>query len=534
MLAAIAAAAVAISVVLAIAWDRSVEDRLARWSTEEVARRSGGTYRLALGDLSLRVFSGTLAFDSATIVTDTAKNRGRARPLPALSGRAVGCRLAGVNVLRLAFRRSLDAREFACERAAVRVALPEVLKSKDSASPAEKVGRPLGLRSVRIASVALPALNLTLVRPGRHGGTSVLLNHARFQAKDLTFDPTAEPRDQRTPWADYARLSATGVVVRRDTLTRIAAAGLEASLTDSTLRLAGASYEPRIPESEWVQRMGSRLDRVRFAVDSIHARGVAYRRYISTGDIAVRAVELDRPRLDVLTDKRMRPRPPERKRSPQQVAAAARRALRLDTVLVDRGTIVYREREPGRPKPGWVSFDSVRAAVLHLRLPADGDPVKIGARARLMNQGLLTFQASVPLGAPDFRYELSGRLGRMEAESFNRFLSQNEKFEFDSGRIDLITYRQIAKAGLVTTVVTPRYRDLSVERSGEAKEPLGALKRAAEELIADALVVRSHNSEEEGDDLRTVRTVHRVDPTVGWLQVIWRGLRESLTKAIKE
>ena len=86
----------------------------------------------------------------------------------------------------------------------------------------------------------------------------------------------------------------------------------------------------------------------------------------------------------------------------------------------------------------------------------------------------------------------------------------------------------------MTTVVTPRYRDLSVERSGEAKEPLGALKRAAEELIADALVVRSHNSEAEGDDVRTIRTVHRVDPTVGWFQVIWFGLREGLQKAIKD
>ena len=230
----------------------------------------------------------------------------------------------------------------------------------------------------------------------------------------------------------------------------------------------------------------------------------------------------------------MLPRPPDRKRSPQQVAAEATSSFRLDTLLVDRGTIVYREREPKRPKPGYVSFDSVRAAVLHLRLPAGRDTVRIGARARLMNQGLLTMQLSVPLDAPDFRYELSGRLGRMQAEAFNRFLSQNEKFEFDGGRVDLITYRQSAKAGRVTTVVTPRYRDLSVERSGEAKEPLGALKRAAEELIADALVVRSHNSEAEGDDIRTVRTVHRVDPTVGWFQVIWFGLREGLTKAIKE
>ena len=430
ILAAAFVATVAAIVVLAIAWARSVEDRLARWATEGVARRSGGTYRLALGDLSLRVFSGTLAFDSAAIVTDSSQGSRPRQTAARAGGAGDRRRLAGVNVLRLAFRGSLDAGErLRARRSSGRTSrFPRIEGLRGGRGETEPAPR---LRSVRIASVALPSLNLTLVRPGRQGGTSVLLDHARFQAKDLTFDPTAGPGKQRAPWADHARLIAAGVVVRRDTLTRISARGLEASLTDSTLRLAGASYEPRIPESEWVQRVRSRRDRVRFAVDSIRARGVAYRTYVSTGDIAVRAVELDRPRLDVLSDKRMLPRPPDRTRSPQQVAAEASRTLRVDTLLVDRGTIVYREREPKRPKAGWVSFDSVRATVLHLRLPAGRDPVRIGARARLMNQGLLTFQASVPLDARDFRYELSGRLGRMQAEAFNRFLSQNEKFEFD-------------------------------------------------------------------------------------------------------
>ena len=104
--------------------------------------------------------------------------------------------------------------------------------------------------------------------------------------------------------------------------------------------------------------------------------------------------------------------------------------------------------------------------------------MRIAAGARLMNEGLLTMKASVPLDAPDFRYELSGKLGRMSAASFNRFLGENESFEFESGRIEGITFRQAAKGGRVTTTLTPRSRDRSVEAADEGGGLAGSVKRA--------------------------------------------------------
>ena len=220
-----------------------------------------------------------------------------------------------------------------------------------------------------MADVSFPALSLTLERLGKRGGTSIVLEHARFEAKDLVFEPTANPRERRALSAGRARLTATGLVLRSDTLSEIAIAGAEADLTDSTLRLAGARHEPSIPEDQWVRRVRVRRDRIRFELDSLRARGVAWRAFVATGDIGVRALELEGARLDVLTDQRIpRGRPP-RHRSPQQVAAGASPALRLDSLLVSAGTIVYREREPGSERPGRVSFDAVQGRVLDLHLP---------------------------------------------------------------------------------------------------------------------------------------------------------------------
>jgi hypothetical protein len=535
-------AAVALAVVfVALAfrwWDRYVEDSLGRWAVGELAQRTDGTYRLVLGDLSFLPLTGSISFDSAIVATDTARNRRREEPLPTLEWRARGCRVFGLDLLGLAFRRTFVARGLECDRVVARLALPsrpreERGPASDSAAPAavlEKLASPLGLSSFRIADVSLPALSFTLERPGARGGTSILFEHARFEAKDLLFDPTANSRERRSLSADRAWLRAKGLVLRRDTQTEITIAGVEAGLTDSTLRLAGARHEPSIPEAEWVRRVRVRRDRIRLGVDSVRARGVAYRAFVATGDIGIRALELEGARLDVLTDKRIPRGPPKRHRTPQQVAARPGQALRLDSVTITRGTILYRERKPERERPGWVSFDSVRATILDLHLPPRGKLLRIVASARFMNQGLLTVEASVPLDAPDFRYELSGKLGRMPATALNRFLTENESFELDNGWIEGVTFRQTATGGRVTTILTPRYRDLSVEPSGEGGGPIKAVK----EFLADAFVVRSRNPDEDGDNLRTTRSVRRYGPTQGWLQFLWFSLRDALKEALKE
>jgi hypothetical protein len=530
-------AAVALALLIAALafrwWDRYVEDGLGRWAMGEASRRTGGAYRLVLSDLSFLPLAGSISFDSAVVTTDSVVNLRRATPLPALEWRAHQCRVNGLDVPKLLLRRSFVARELGCGRVAAAIGLVPPRRggapAPDSAGSAARMldtARPLGLSSFRVAGVSFPRLSFTLSRPGKRGGTSVRLERARFEAKELVFD--------RSLSAERARLTATGLVVRLDTLSEIAVAELEADLADSTLRLAGARHEPPIPEDQWVRRLRFRRDRIRFELDSLRARGVAWRALVATGEIGVRALELSGARLDILSDWRLPRGRPTRHQTPQQVAAAHGPALRLDSLVVTGGTIVYRERRPGRDRPGRVSFDAVRATVLHLDLPPRGHPLSITARARLMNQGLLTVEASVPLDAPDFRYTLSGKLGSMPVTSYNRFLSENEAYEFADGWVEGISFRQAPRGGRTVTTLTPRYYDLSVQPTGEGGGLFGSVKRAVKKFVANAFKVRSRNPGEDDKDLRTARTTRRYDPADGWARFLWISLRDGLMEGVKE
>jgi hypothetical protein len=509
-------------------WDSSVEERLGRWAVDELARQSDGAYRLALGDLSFSPLAGSIAFDSATVATDSARNRRRSVPLPEVRAGARECRVSGLDLVRLVIRRSFSARVLSCRHVVARLALPPGTPADSGVAPAvRELILPLGISSLRIAEVSFPSVRLRLERPGPRGGSSVTLQHASFEAGDVVLDP-------RTASADRARLEAKGLLLRPDTLIEISADRLGADFIDSTLNLAGAEHEPAIPEAEWARRLRVRRDRIHFTLDSLHGRGVAYRAFLASGAIGIRALELHGPRLDVLTDRRIPKGAPRRHRTPQQVAAQTKSPLRLDTVRVVGGAIVYRERKPETERPGVVSFERVGATIRDLDLPSAGEPLRIEASARLMGEGPLTARLSAPLDASDFRYELSGRLGKMPAKAFNRFLSLNEAFELDGGWVEEVDIRQTVRAGLARTTVTPRYRELSVDATGEGGGLIGSVTRGAKEFLAQAFEVRSSNPDDPDEEPRVARTVRRYDPTSAWLEFLWLSVRDGLMEVIKE
>ncbi|HEX2217574.1 MAG TPA: hypothetical protein VHG35_02140, partial [Gemmatimonadales bacterium] len=95
-------------------------------------------------------------------------------------------------------------------------------------------------------------------------------------------------------------------------------------------------------------------------------------------------------------------------------------------------------------------------------------------------------------------------------------------------------FHQSVKNGRARTTVTPRYRDLSVEPTGEGGGIVGSVTRGIEDFLAGAFIVRSRNPEDEDEDPRLARTVRRYDRTNTWLQFLWFSLREGLLEVIKE
>ena len=89
------------------------------------------------------------------------------------------------------------------------------------------------------------------------------------------------------------------------------------------------------------------------------------------------------------------------------------------------------------------------------------------------------------------------------------------------------------KIDIFNHIVTPRYRDLSVEPTGDGGGVIGSVTRGIEEFVAAAFVVRSRNPY-DGKRLRTGRTSRQYPRERTWIQFIWFALRDGLVAVIKE
>ena len=512
-------------------WDAYVEDCLGRWAVDKLARQSDSTYRLALGDLSLLPLAGSISFDSAGVVTDSARNARRPEPLPGLTAGVRDCRLSGLDLVGLALRKGVQ-----CPGAGVRS------RGRGHRAPASHSGglggcdrhdgrRGLGAPADPAARHLLlprrgdlvPSLSLTLERPGPRGGASVALEHARFEAGDFVFDPS-------TASVDRALLSATGLVLRPDTLIEFSAARLQADFTDSTLvSRASSTSRPYPRPSGCAARRAARPDPLHGGQPLRAGRGLSRLPHR-------RRHRYPRPGASRRTAGRA-----DRQAHPKGLRAASapagggadRLGARLDTVVVGGGTITYRERKPETDGPGVVTFEQVRGTILDLHLPSRGEPLRIKASARLMGEGALTgasrfrwtrptFATSCPAGSAGCRQGLQPvPVGERGVRARWRVGGGDRHPADDEGRRS-------------RTTVTPRYRELSVDPTGEGGGVIGSVTRGAKEFLAQTFVVRSSNPDGADEPPRVARTARPYDPTKPWLQFLWISLREGLMEVIKE
>lgn len=517
-------------------WDKDVGNGLGRWAVGEVSRRTGGTYRLVLAQLDFRPVTGSLSFDSAIVVTDSVANRARAAPLPQLAIRATGCRISGVHTLRLLLFKRFDADHMGCS--SVSAAMQLLLVAADSAgppdtadtrAPGERPAAPLGISHFRIAEVAFPTLVFSLRRPGPRGESTLSLERARLAADLLEYDPMA-PLGHRAGSTKGLRLEASGFLLRPDTVSEFAIGRIDVGLSDSTVRLDSVIYRLRVPDSVWTRAQRTRRDRILFGFDSLVARGLAFRTFIRTGEFNIRALEMNGARLDVLSDKRRPSGPNSRHSIPQDAAQRSHPALRLDTLLIREGTIIYQEQKPKHDSPGRLTFGQVQGSITNIDVPSRGKPLEINVTARLMNAGLLSAHATVPLDAPDFRFQLAGRLGTMPAMVLNDFLQHTEPMQLKGGTIDSMTFFINTERGVSKTTLTPYFHDLAIDFMGGGVG--GFIKAGIIEFAANKFKVRSTNPEEAGKPPRKATTSRTYDPMKTWIAHLWLCLRDPMMKTI--
>jgi hypothetical protein len=273
-----------------------------------------------------------------------------------------------------------------------------------------------------------------------------------------------------------------------------------------------------------------RTTRYRITASALEMSGIEYRGIFDNSSIAIRDVVLREPLLDVFLDRTLPPRSRAQPATlPHQSLQAVSWNLRLDTVRLEDGRLLYSERASDGARPGVMRFEEFTAVLLNLSNTAlaIGERARMDLRTRLNGAGRLTAALEYDLSRRDLNMAFRGSITAMDASSFNEMLADLEGIKVESGRLDSAWFDVKVVRDNATGQVLVKYHDLKVAFQDKDTGSRG-LFNVLKSFVANALKLRGGNPVRDGREATVAPVQLRRLPEVPLFGFMWYSLRSGL------
>ncbi len=540
------------------AWWRgtSIVNRFLRdWAVGVVAQHSDSVYRLQPVGVHVNWLLRRVRLDSARLTTNRGVNAHQRQPLAEVRIELSRCTISGVHFIALVRGASLIASSLGCATGSIAVSMPRrAVDTTTAPAPTPSPGLvrpgflvlqqglrlPSYLRRVEIRQVTFPALTFDFRIPRAHRGETQLdLERLEWNLTDFVIDPRDPSAGLRPLFSRAIELGAANFVAHPDSTTTVRVEQLRTSLTDSTLEMRGIGVEYGAPG-------GYRHDVIKLRVGRTLLQGIDFETFATGLGVHARRLAVDSFGIDVTSDKRL-PRNPNRRshRTPQQWIDDLDLALRLDSVVMRDGELVYREHAVGRARPGVITFADIQATasnVIHRAYrPRFPDTMSVAATARVQNVAQLEVQFAIPLDAPQFDMSYRGTLGAMSAAALNPFIEEVLPLRIANGQVTGVNFSATVSAGVAHGRITPRFTDLqvSVMRRGRGGilgggGIIGGVARGLASFVANQWGVRGNNPDNPTKPPKSGRILATFRSNQTLPAFLWSGMRGGLLKVVKQ
>lgn len=525
---------------------------LRAWAVQTVAEQSRGVYRLDVSRVHVNWLKRHVHIDSVRLSTNAATNVRRARPLSDLTVALYNCTISGVRLTTLIRGAGLVARSLGCRVGNVAVIVTRRVRDATAVTPhaflvfKSRLQLPSLLPRVRISRVTFPALGIDFrLLDARRGDTRLQLERLQWRMADLAIDPADSAAATRPLFSRSIELLGENIVAHPGSSTALRVGMLAANVSDSTLEARDVAYEPTLSQPEFARLQPYRRDYITITAGRVRAQGLDVGALVLGESTRARRVAVDSFRADVTTDWHRPPRPTRVRRSPQEWLADLDQSLRLDSVVLREGEVVYREDRPGHVRPGAVTFAHLQATAVNVHhlngRRARGDAMALVTTSQLQNAGRFDVEFTVPLDAPSFDMTFRGTLGAMPATAFNQFVQEVFPWRIAAGQIAEVQFAAVVTNGVAAGTITPLYTGLSVDVTRKGSKGIlgtpgivGHTVRDFASLAANLTMVKDDNPGHHKKPPRT-GTIHHVFTRHETLPAfLWASVRDGLLPVIQK
>jgi hypothetical protein len=361
---AIAGVLLAVVIMPLLQWRQVSSQALRELLRAELTRVSDSVYVLQISPVRLRLFPGSISFDSAYVTTDTLRKTAYPnRPVLRLAAR--GCQFSGVDVWKLLRKQGLYGSLFRCDaiRIGAQVAATDSIpkgasaphgKSMDFLTLQRDFRLPAELPVIKIEDVEFPDIRLDLTRHRTDLPTQrVALQRFSAHFEDVIIDPQVPASERRPLFSKQIALAAEELAIGSGDET-VSFKHMAADLDEGSFTLVGLEVQPGDTAATWFRRQPWRKPWVKLVADSVRFAGIDLASLIRDGKVVTERIVIGGLDATIETDASLPPRPPTAAApiSPvHEAASVAATGVRLeaDVVQLVDGTVRYTEHRPDRP-----------------------------------------------------------------------------------------------------------------------------------------------------------------------------------------
>jgi len=271
--------------------------------------------------------------------------------------------------------------------------------------------------------------------------------------------------------------------------------GLQYSETNRSFTAKNFTILPNYSDAVFALKHELQVDRLDATFDNIELNDFKLKDFLTNEIISTSKASVNSMNIRVFHDKR---RKAKHKIANifQELIYKYPHALRIDTISVSTGNIVYLERNFYAPTPGKIFFEKVHAKIINVNNDTiyKSKPLnfQLFAQALLMGKGKLEVELSAPLFDKNNIFKMKGTLDRMDARELNPALENLAFMQIKTGNLISMSFNFRADNTKALGKMLLKYDNLKLKIINKKTNKTNGLKEAIISYFTNRQILNSN------------------------------------------
>jgi hypothetical protein len=305
---------------------------------------------------------------------------------------------------------------------------------------------------------------------------------------------------------------------------------LRVSVPDSDIVVEALELHPLDDDEQFFAGSKFRKTRVCLVVPHARVAGLACLELLQGNVYHARSADIRDAFIDVLINKdkpvaKDTLSPP----MPNEILTSIEQTIKIDSLTIWNGGLQYGERFAPSSKPAVITLDSMKASVRGIDSHADAsEAIVIRAKGKFMKSTEMNIVMSIPISSPEFSFQYSGSLSRMDLSVLNSFLETAEQMRIKAGILQAATFEINVASGRASGNVRALYKDLTLAAINKHTGSEKGIFDVIASFVANNTKIRTNNMPGNSGEMKIGKvkyTRHRDDP---FFRFVWFSLRSGV------